>query len=221
MALFPQADGLVDARPGELVCHGIGQRTRTLPAACKRLQAAKREGMWVRETRIGIRSCRRIQQSHCKNDPQDLRIPRFGLSRTQTPPPFRHALTTKIRIEELVWADVGEVAVGFRQAQPCLDKDDADAARRSLLYLIFPQGLPGPLEFLVCQLGQARTHTRRGTPRRLGVERRCNPGFPNFTFPFSGRSFPPRGGCRRPCGGFPHVPFPDPSRRRCRLRSDR
>ena len=33
--------------------------------------------------------------SRLGDDPQGLRIPRSGLSRTQTPPSFRHALTTK------------------------------------------------------------------------------------------------------------------------------
>jgi hypothetical protein len=98
MALFLQVPGMGDARSGELVRHGIGQRTRTLPAACKGLQAARRKGLRVRETRIVIRSYRRIQQPHGKDDPQGLRIPRSGLSRTQTPPSFRHALTTETRV---------------------------------------------------------------------------------------------------------------------------
>ena len=48
--------------------------------------AAKRKCMWIRETRIDIGTNRSIQQIHCTDNPQSVRIPRSGLSRTQTPP---------------------------------------------------------------------------------------------------------------------------------------
>jgi hypothetical protein len=51
------------------------------------------------------------QRGHCKDDPQGLRIPRSGLSRTQTPPSFRHALTTKNQKDSIS---------GWKLGMPCV-----------------------------------------------------------------------------------------------------